>query len=415
MNKILLLFFTITLMVSCKQNNNTIREVSRNQLIKDSLTLEIEKLNSKNHFNGLGVAIVDSTGILYEKGVGFADLKSNKPYTKNTVQPIASVSKTFIGIALLKAQEKGLLNLDDPINKYLPFEVSNPHFNNEPITVRQLSTHTSTIIDTENYMGRAYVLKDKIDSTLIKIENIPQSFNPNDTKIPLSQFLENYLSEKGKWYEKDAFTKNKPGQLFEYTNVGASLAAYIIEVVSNQSYAEFTTEHILKPLRMSNSGWSYDDVNFDKVSKLYSSPKIEVPYYSLITYPDGGFLTSVNDLAKYLNEIMKGYLGNGTILTKASYNELFKRQLKAENFTERNANHPYKDEYNIGIFMGFSGTGNIGHTGGDPGVSSLMFFNPKDKKGRILLVNTNLENQEGINAYYGIFDKLEEYSKKLNE
>lgn len=185
MNKVLLSFFAITLMISCKHNNNTIKEVSKNQLIKDSLTLEIETLNSKNYFNGLGVAIVDSTGILYEKGVGFADLKSNKPYTKNTVQPIASVSKTFIGIALLKAQEKGLLNLDDPINKYLPFEVRNPHFNNEPITVRQLSTHTSTIIDTENYMGRAYVLKDKIDSTLIKIENIPQSFNPNDTKIPL--------------------------------------------------------------------------------------------------------------------------------------------------------------------------------------------------------------------------------------
>ncbi len=414
MNKILLSLLGILLILSCKQKTNSVKEITYNQPIKDSLTLEIENLN-KNYFNGLAVAIVDSTGILYKKGIGFADVKSNKPYTINTVQPIASVSKTFIGIALLKAQEKGLLNLDDPINKYLPFKVTNPNFKNESITVRQLSTHTSSIVDTENYMGRAYVLNDKIDSTLIKIENIPQSFNPNDTKIPLSQFLENYLPEKGKWYEKDAFTKNKPGQLFEYTNVGASLAAYIIEIVSNQSYAEFTTEYILKPLKMNNSGWSYDVINFDKVSRLYSSPKIEVPYYSLITYPDGGFLTSVSDLGKYLNELIKGYLGNGTLLSNDNYKELFKRQLKAENFTERNANHPYKDEYNIGIFMGFSGTGNIGHTGGDPGVSSLMFFNPEDKIGRILLVNTNIENQEGINAYYGIFNKLEEYSKRLNK
>ena len=331
------------------------------------------------------------------------------------MQPIASVSKTFIGIALLKAQEKGLLNLDDPINKYLPFKVSNPHFPNDPITIRQLATHTSTIIDTENYLGRAYVLNDKIDSTSINIENIPQSFNPNDTKIALPQFLENYLSEKGKWYEKDAFTENKPGQLFEYTNIGASLAAYIVEIVANQSFADFTTENILKPLKMTNSGWSYDGIDFDKVSTLYSSPKVVVPYYSLITYPDGGFLTSVNDLGKYLNEIMKGYLGNGTLLSKASYKELFKRQLKGKSFTDRIPNHPYKDDYNIGIFIGFSGTGNIGHTGGDPGASSLMFFNPKDKIGRILIVNTNIENQEGVNAYYGIFNKLEEYSKKLKE
>lgn len=103
------------------------------------------------------------------------------------------------------------------------------------------------------------------------------------------------------------------------------------------------------------------------------------------------------------------------MLSNDYYRELFKRQLKEENFIERNANHPYIDEYNTGIFMGFSGTGNIGHTGGDPGVSSLMFFNSKDKIGRILLVNTNIENQEEINAYYGIFNKLDEYSKKLTE
>tara|TARA_R100001377_G_scaffold81019_1_gene60277 strand:+ start:911 stop:2152 length:1242 start_codon:yes stop_codon:yes gene_type:complete len=412
MNKTLLSLLGILLIISCKQKQNSVKEIADNQPIKDSLTLEIKTLN-KNYFNGLGVAIVDSTGVLYENGIGFADVKSSKPYTVNTIQPIASVSKIFIGIALLKAQEMGLLNLDDPINKHLPFKVLNPNFKNEPITIRQLSTHTSTIIDTENYMGRAYVLKDKLDSTSIKIKNIPQSFNPNDDKIPLSEFLENYLSENGKWYEKDAFTKNKPGELFEYTNVGASLAAFIIEIVSHQSYAEFTNEYILKPLKMDNSGWSYDAVNFDKVSMLYSSPKMEVPYYSLITYPDGGFLTSVNDLAKYLNEIMKGYLGNGTLLSKEGYEELFTKQLNAENFTERDVNHPYKDEYNIGIFIGFSGTGNIGHTGGDPGASSLMFFNPKDKTGGILLVNTNIENQEGINAYYGIFNKLEEFGTKL--
>ena len=68
-------------------------------------------------------------------------------------------------------------------------------------------------------------------------------------------YLENYLSETGKWYENKAFGENKPGQLFEYSNVGSTLAAYIIEIVSNQTYAEFTTENILKPLQMNNSGW----------------------------------------------------------------------------------------------------------------------------------------------------------------
>lgn len=414
MNKILLTLLGILLITSCKQKPNTAKEFADNQPIKDSLTLEIKNLN-ENYFNGLGVAIVDSSGVLYEKGIGFADIESKKPYTINTIQPIASISKTFIGISLMKAQEKGLLNLDDPINKYLPFEVQNPNFPNEPITIRQLATHTSTIIDTENYMSKSYVLKDKIDSTIAKNVNIPQSFNPSDTKIPLSEFLKNYLSKDGKWYNKNAFSENKPGQLFEYTNVGATLAAYIIEIVSKQSYSDFTTEYILKPLEMDNSGWNYSDINFDNISTLYSNPETKVPYYSLITYPDGGFITSVNDLGKYLSELIKGYSGNGTLLTQKSYDELFRKQLKDENFEERNTNNPYNDEYNTGIFIGFSAMENIGHTGGDPGVSSLMFFNTKDKIGRILLVNTNIENQEGINAYYGIFDKLGEYSKKITE
>jgi hypothetical protein len=136
----------------------------------------------------------------------------------------------------------------------------------------------------------------------------------------------------------------------------------------------------------------------------------------LITYPDGGFITNINDLGKYLTELLKGYSGNGTILTQESYKQLFKIQLTEENFKEkRDETNPYDDEYNSGIFMGFSSFNNIGHTGGDPGVSSLMFFNQKTKIGRILFVNTNIQNQEGLNAFFGIMNKLDDYSSRLTE
>lgn len=415
MNKILLSILGILLIISCKEKSNIAKDIIENQPINDSLANEINKLN-KNYFNGLGVAIVDSSGFLYKKGFGYADVKSKKKYTEKTLQPIASVSKTFIGLALLKAQEKGLLNIDDPINKYLPFKVQNPNFPDDDITIRQLATHTSSIIDTENYMTKSYILKDEIDSKLMKLENIPQSFNPKHTKIELSEFLENYLSTNGKWYDKNAFTEHKPSQFFEYTNVGATLAAYIIEIASNKSYSDFTTEYILKPLEMDNSGWNYQTVNFDNVSTLYSNIETEIPYYSLITYPDGGFITNINDLGKYLTELIKGYSGKGTIVTYESYKQLFEIQLSDENFAEkRDKTNPYDDEYNSGIFMGFSSFDNIGHTGGDPGVSTLMFFNQKNKIGRILFVNTNIQNQDGFNAYFRIMNKLDEYSSKLIE
>jgi CubicO group peptidase (beta-lactamase class C family) len=412
MNKILPALFAILLLLSCNEDTNSAKEISDNQALKDSLSAEIIKIND-NHFNGLGVALVDSTGILYEQGMGYADIISSKPYTINTVQPIASVSKTLIGITLMIAQEKGLLQLDDPVNNYLPFAVQNPNFPNEPITIRQLATHNSSIIDNENYIEKAYILKDKMDSSLTKNSQIPQSFNPIETKLTLAEYLKNYFSIDGSWHIHTAFSANKPGQLFEYSNVGAALAALIIERVSNQPYSDFTTEYILKPLKMTHSGWDYTDVDFDNVSTLYNDPKTPIPHYTLITYPDGGFLTSIHDLALYLNELIKGYSGKGTLLTPKSYQELFTPQLSEAHFEERDATNPYDDEYNTGIFMGFSAMDNIGHTGGDPGVSTMLFFNPKEKIGRILFINTNINTQEDVNAFYGIFDALEKYSKTL--
>ena len=90
-----------------------------NDSIATKLTEELDKIYTRRHINGFSVAIVNQDGTLYEKGFGYSNIKANKKYTNNTIQNIASISKTFIGIALLKAQELGKLNLDDPINKHL--------------------------------------------------------------------------------------------------------------------------------------------------------------------------------------------------------------------------------------------------------------------------------------------------------
>ena len=90
-----------------------------NDSIAVKLTEELDKIYTRRHINGFSVAIVNQDGTLYEKGFGYSNIKANKKYTNNTIQSIASVSKIFIGITLLKAQELGKLSLDDPINKHL--------------------------------------------------------------------------------------------------------------------------------------------------------------------------------------------------------------------------------------------------------------------------------------------------------
>lgn len=403
---ILLLFF-LFFYISCSS-------IKLKNTEKNLLTNDIIQIYNENHFSGFAVSVVNEKGTLYEKGFGFSDVLEDKAYTQNTIQNIASVSKTIVGIALLKTQELGKLNLDDPINQYLPFQVFNPNFPNTQITIRQLATHTSSITDNEFYLSKNYYLKPNQNLSNVRLNfDDEQIFNPSDSIIPMNLFLENILSENGKW-NKGSFSKHQPGSIYEYSNIGTALAALIIENATGQAFSNFTRKHILQPLKMNDSGWKFEEVRFTNFSRLYENPQTPLPYYELITFPDGGLITSVNSLSKFLTELIKGYNGYGTILTKESYKEYFSPQLSASNFLDRNEQNPYSESYNSGIFIGFGYTGYIGHTGGDPGVVSMMFFDPKTNLGRIMIFNTNFSDQKGNNAFYRIWDLLEKHQNELD-
>ena len=412
MTRLLIAILFILALTCCKNSRQS--TLAENSLQKDSLTNEINAVSKTDVFNGFAVSIVNDKGTLYQQGFGFSDVIAQKQYTDSTIQNIASISKTFVGLALLKAQELGKLKLDDPINKYLPFKVVNPNFPNIEITIRHLATHTSSIVDNNFYLSKNYFLKENQDLNgrhLVFDET--QVFNPKDSIVSMEMFLNNLLTEKGKWKTKEIYTKNKPGGIYEYSNTGTTLAAFVLEKATGEKFDKFTTKHMLKPLNMNASGWHYEDVNFANYSNLYENPKTFLPFYSMVSYPDGNFITSINDLSLYLTELIKGYNGNGTILSKESFKEYFKPQLEAKNFIDRNDKNPYSESYNAGIFIGFGCTGFIGHTGGDPGVGSMMFFDPKNNIGRILIVNTSFSDKKGNDTFYGIWDKLEKYQFKL--
>lgn len=180
------------------------------------------------------------------------------------------------------------------------------------------------------------------------------------------------------------------------------------------SYDKFTTTYILKPLKMDNSGWNFNSINFSKYTHTFQNKTTPYPYYTLNTYPDGGMLTTSNDMSKYILELFKGYFGNGTILSKESYKEYFTPQLGAENFIDR-SNDEYSDEYNMGIMIGFGSTGNFGHTGGDPGLFSVIWFDKDKKIGKYFIVNTECQNGEFGKSQKAIYDLLDEYSVKLSK
>jgi CubicO group peptidase (beta-lactamase class C family) len=373
----------------------------------DSLTKDLTDLYQRGPINGFSIAIVNENGAIYEQGFGFGNVAAKTKYSEQTIQNIASISKTLIGIALLKAQELGKLNLDDPVNLHLPFEVTNPHHPDATITIRHLATHTSTIVDTQFYGDKSYVLKDNVP-----LESRPSDLyvklNPPDSLMPMVQMLKRVLLPEGRWYKSDGFLKAMPGTEFNYSNIGATLAAVVLEEATGETFDDFTAKHILEPLQMSSTGWAFEDVDLSRHTILYRSENVAIPFYRLITYPDGGLITSAGDLSKYLRELIRGHAGEGTLLSGKSYQELFTKQLEAKHFAD--AEHPVGT--NEGIFMSFTPDGEIGHAGADPGVSTHMFFNPKTRIGRILLVNTDLD-ATGRELYDALLNTLREYESKL--
>ena len=376
------------------------------QIDTAKLDKALTEIAQQGHFNGFVVGVVSQEEVLYTKAFGWADRASQKPYSVVTNQNIASVSKTLIGISLLRAQEMGLLKLDDPINEHLPFKVTNPYFPAVPITIRHLATHTSTIKDTKNYDKYAYVLENAADANLEQLKKMSEDFQLPEKALSIEGFMKRLLLKDGSWYKKKNYLKKAPGTRFEYSNVGATLAAFIIEKVAGIPYADFTKRYILRPLEMKNSGWTYEEVGAESHSNLYGDMTTKIPKYRLVTYPDGGFRTNMEDFSKYVMELMKGQAGQGTLLNPESYAELFKPQLTEKEIPSRNPNNAAGDEYNTGIFMGYTAANWPCHTGGDPGVSTFFYINPETNLGVILFVNTSLYSKESVDQYISIGSEL---------
>lgn len=411
MKKSILIILLILAAISCKQKAESKPYESKNYtILNDSLTAELNTIYKQKSIVGFSVAVVNGKGTIYNKGFGYSDLEKQKEYSSETTQKIASIAKTIIGISLLKAQELGKLNIDDPINNYLPFKVVNPNHPENQITIRHLATHTSTIRDMDAFFLNSYV----IDSLGSSENAIPYDyFIKEDSKMSLIDFTKNLLEENGKWYSPKAFSKSKPGEKFQYSNTASLLCALIIQIATDEPYEQFARKHILTPLKMSNSRWSNEESTTEKDSRHYIDNKRVTTNYSTNSYPENGFITSSTDLAKYLSELINGYSGNGTILNKKSYNELFKKQLSKEQMGKER-------DGTLGIFFehtnGFMGdlTIAIGHNGSDPGTLTGMYFNPETLIGKIVLTNTDFDFDESVMPEFKeVWNELGNYEKKL--
>lgn len=152
---------------------------------------------------------------------------------------------------------------------------------------------------------------------------------------------------------------------------------------------------------MNNSGWNRSEFNLANIALNYSKLRIDftnhtesmgatlepMPAYELITYPDGGVMTTVNDLSKYLQAIMKR---QDTFITAKSIDLMLQKQ-----FNDTNVPPECKEtDENIGLFWSYSSEKVWGHTGSDPGVDTSMCVN-SNNVGLIAFINTDDSSLDG--------------------
>lgn len=381
----------------------------------EALTAALTTQYQQNDFPGFSVSIVNSDSILYENAFGFADLEKKIPYTTTTVQPIASVSKLFIGMAVMKAIEQGLFTLDADINSVLPFKVQHPYTPEIPITLRHLATHTSGITDNlatykKTYLYNRPVQEDNPIYSVLK----SKGYGAEGKDTTLGTFLQDYLNTSGIYYSNNNFNKPAPGKRYEYSNIASDLAAWLIELKSGISFAQYTQQHILQPLQMAHTTWSTAIADQANLATLYTGLKMPYPKYSSVTYPDGGLTTSCHELSLFLKENIAGQQGKGKILSPASYTTMLQPAFSAS-YNPRNID---PGEPNIGVFYTMKKNGIIGHSGSDGGVTAFLFFSPAKGYGMLFVTNTELEGLNGVNkklltGFEKIWSIMSQYAGKL--
>ncbi len=366
-------------------------EKTKNQLDLDNL---ITKHMTENQIVGLSACRVQEGEVIWAKGYGWADMAAQKPMTPDTIQNIASISKTFTCTALMQLWEQGKFQLDDPVNDYLPFQVKHPKHSTS-ITFHQLLIHTSAIAD-----GNAY----------------EESYACGDPSTSLAEWIQGYLVAGGKFYDPEAnFHSWEPGTNWGYSNVAYGLLGYLVETLSGESFTHYCREHIFKPLGMDQTGWLLSEIDISNHAVPHVQPEgsermkplfavnpdpenkndpLPLCLYSFPNLSDGLVRTSARQLALFAAAFSKPNV-NGIPLKPETMQRCFTPQIPSQEVAG----------VRLGLGLTWFNYANLEtpddilywmHDGGDPGVHTRMQLSLKSR-GAVTILTNSSHSMESMN------------------
>lgn len=313
---------------------------------------------------GVAIGIVRGDQIVYTQGYGVAD-NAGRTMTPDTPFLIASLSKPITAMGIMQLVEEGKINLDAPIQTYLPWFRTADEKVSSKITVRHLLHQTSGFDERESY-----------------IRNL--NTDPSDEALETSIRALN-----------TAELNFAPGEAFEYTNTNYDILGLLIQTVSGQSYEQYIEEKIFAPLNMDQSYTSLEDARTGNMARgYYPFFGITTAYdhlmpYSRIVKPSAGLFSNAEDLTHFLiAQLNQGQYQGNSILSEEGIATLHTPGIQ---FSK---NAGYAMGWTVFSFPDMTpatpnNTAPIGisHAGEWVGYTSLLVFIPELETGIVLLMN----------------------------
>jgi CubicO group peptidase (beta-lactamase class C family) len=351
-------------------DQDRVNKMSRAFAAIDSI---FKKFAVENHFPGLAYGIVADGKLIYKNNYGYTDLEKKIPVSSSSVFRIASMSKSFTAMAVLKLRDEGKLQLDDPAYKYIPALKDQQYATADApvITIRHLLTHGAGFPEDNPWGDRQLADSDK----------------------DLLDFLKKKIS-----------FSNPPGIAYEYSNLGFALLGKIVTVVSGMPYQQYIKEKIWKPLGMTSSEYEYRNVKPDKLAHGYRWLNEKWNDEKLLEdQPDGSWgamgamLCSIDDFSNYMALHLQAWPPRNDKddgpLKRSSVREM----QHPWRFNGLNSNYKYPDGrtcaiasaycYGLGWTSDCDGKVAIGHSGGLPGFGSQWRIMPDYGIGIVAFAN----------------------------
>ena len=318
--------------------------------VRDNLIKEITR-GMKNHkVTGLSVALQDGGEIVWAEGLGYSDKEQKISATPETLYKAGSISKVFTATATMQLVEQGLVDINAPIQTYIPELKPKYHFAvDKAITLRQIMTHRSGLSG---------------DLIAGMFNEHPKRF---DTVID---------------YINSVHAPYAPGTISAYSNIATDLQGVVIERVSGEKFEHYIKKNILTPLNMHESTFDDAQVNQTLMSRAYKRNK-ENKEYPLRDLPAGNLYTNVIELSRFANMVIE----NGApVLKPESLSEMLSEQ-EADN-----------ELYDMGMKFGLNWVldrpkldhlGKVAwHNGGTLNFMSVMIILPEHDLSVVVLSNT---------------------------